>query len=59
MENNIDEDKKIPHTDMTYCHGICCNKYDECSRYVGKYEFEKNKYYSFMFNCDGSLFKKE
>ena len=52
-------DKKIAHTDMTYCHGICCNKYDDCSRYVGHYEFEKDSNYSFMFNCDGSLFAKE
>lgn len=35
-------------TDYTYCYGMNCDKAEECWRYVGKYEFDKDSLYSFV-----------
>lgn len=44
--------KPIAKTDITYCVKCDCDTKEECDRYVGHYEFAKNKLYSFMAECE-------
>ena len=52
-------EKEIPSTDKTCCHGILCDKFNKCSRYIRNYKFDKEGYYTFIFNCNDRLFKKK
>ena len=33
--------------DITYCYGANCKYTEDCFRFVGKYEFDKDELYSF------------
>ena len=46
-------------TGRTYCYGTKCKKYETCSRYVGKYNFKKDELYSFMYDCNNTLYEEE
>ena len=40
-------EKKIAKTDITYCVNDSCSQKENCFRYIDKYNFDKNKDYSF------------
>ncbi len=39
-------------TDVTYCTKKDCATRDECSRHIDNYQFDDNKRYSFIAECE-------
>lgn len=44
--------KPIAKTDVTYCVKDDCETRDECSRHIDNYQFDENKQYSFIVECE-------
>ena len=44
--------KEKAKTDFTYCIGADCDICKNCDRYVMKYRFDKDKYYSYQLKCE-------